>query len=120
MSPTARTLKWLRDQQYHPWTVERFNTFSKKRLDLFNAFDLVALHPHQHGLLGIQVTSRSNASSRRTKLCQNPLVALWLQSGNPAHLHTWGKVKGRWGVYRERVFVDELDGTLKTERLFDE
>lgn len=120
MSPTARSLAWLRTEGFTPNIVERFNAFSKQRHDLFNAFDLVALHPHQHGLLGIQVTSRSNASSRRTKLCQNPLVALWLQSGNPAHLHTWGKVKGRWGVYRERIFVDELDGTLKMERLFDE
>lgn len=120
MSPAARSLAWLRSHGFTPAVVERFNTFSKKRHDLFNAFDLVALHPHQHGLLGIQVTSRSNASSRRHKLCQNPLVALWLEAGCPAQLHTWGKVKGRWQCQRERVFINQVDGTLTTERMFDE
>ena len=120
MSPTARSLQWLRKQGFVPAVVERFNSFSKQRHDLFNAFDLVALHPHQHGLLGIQVTSKSNASSRRNKLLQNPLVALWLSSSNPVHLHYWGKKQGKWVLTREVIYLHHVDNTLRAEAMIDE
>lgn len=120
MSPTARSLKWLRENGWTPAVVERFNTFSKKRIDLFGAFDILAIHPHQHGALGIQVTSKSNASSRRNKLLQNPLVALWLSSSNPAHLHYWGKRKGRWVLTREVIYLHHVDNTLRAEAMIDE
>lgn len=95
MSPLQRSLKYLRDQG---WTVEKcetWNPYSKTRHDLFNAFDLVALHASYVGVLGIQVTSGSNVAARVKKLEETPVMPLWKQCGNRAHVHGWRKTGPR-------------------------
>ena len=87
-------------------TCERFIPGANIRKDLFGVFDLVAIHPAVIGVLGVQVTSRANAASRREKMRASKLMALWLGCGNYAELHHW-KLEGErgkrvWGMKSER------------------
>ncbi len=48
MTPTQRTLKWLRDQGYLCGIVERFLAYAGthgKRQDLFSIIDIIAIKP---------------------------------------------------------------------------
>lgn len=91
MSPTQRTLALLRERGYECEIVERFNPFSKNRHDLFHLFDIVALKGGEKGILGVQTTSAANASTRVKKMQGNPILALWLETGNTAVVISWGK-----------------------------
>jgi hypothetical protein len=89
VSPTQRSLKHLREAGYHVEIVERWNQWSRSRHDLFNMFDLLALHP-DGTLVGVQVTSTAHVAERVAKLEANPLLALWAKK-NTAVVHGWAK-----------------------------
>lgn len=96
--------------------VERHNTFSHKKHDLFGGIDLVALDG-QPGLLGIQATSASNAGARVEKLSQLDTMRTWLRAGNRLEVWGWskrGKAQKRklWTVRRLRASLD-ADGDLE-------
>ena len=55
MTPTARSLKKLRDEGWTPDVVESYNYFTKKRKDFFGIADIVAYQDET--LLAIQCTS---------------------------------------------------------------
>lgn len=95
MTPTQRSLKYLRDKGYAAEVVERFNIYSKTRHDLFNMWDIVALGTGEVGITGIQTTSGSNVSARIKKLQANPLFTRWVDAGNGAYVHGWRKVGPR-------------------------
>ena len=66
MTPTARSLKKLRDEGWTPDVVESYNYFTKKRKDFFGIADIVC---YQDGiLLAVQCTSYSNISARVRKI----------------------------------------------------
>ena len=90
MSPTARSLKRLRDDGYSAVVVERFNWYTKTRHDAFG-FDIIAIHKDIQGVLGVQTTTGDNAAKRITKLLGIPEVEIWLQAGNRAVVHSWSK-----------------------------
>jgi len=98
MTPTARTLKRLRDQGYMAEVVEKYNQFSRTRKDLFGYIDVVAIDPAC--TLGVQSTSRGNISSRKKKIlteCRDAAQA-WL-AGPARRIEIWGwgkNKKGRW------------------------
>jgi hypothetical protein len=106
-SPSALSTAWLREQGYVVDSVERWIPGANIRKDLYGLFDLVALHPAHVGVLGIQVTSRSNAASRRTKMQEQGHLSLWLRTGNRAHLHSW-KRSGPRGQMQWDVKVEEV------------
>jgi hypothetical protein len=89
VSPTQRSLKHLRAAGYHVEIVERWNQWSRSRHDLFNMFDLLALHP-DGTLVGVQVTSTDHVAERVAKLEANPLLAIWITK-NTAVVHGWAK-----------------------------
>lgn len=94
MTPTARTLKYLRDSGNSAEVVERFNSFTKRRKDLFGFIDVVAIGP-AIGVLGVQVTSGSNLSARIDKIkteCADNAKA-WLSTGARIEVHGWRKLK---------------------------
>lgn len=112
-SPTACTLKWLRELGYTAEVVERFNPHSKTRKDLFNWIDLVAIGPaiervafdvvEPKEIIGLQVTSGSNHAARVTKA--RPLAQPWLDSGGLGYVISWAKQgpKGKRKVWKVRV-----------------
>ncbi len=96
MTPTARSLGYLREQGYICDVVERRipGTFITK--DFLGMFDILAVHPGTAGVLGVQTTSADNAASRRTKVQESGHLSTWIAAGNRAIVHGWAK-KGKRG-----------------------
>ena len=94
-----RVLKALRDAGYVAEVVERWDSFSRRRHDLFGFIDILAVG---HGeTKAIQVTSRDNMSSRRTKM-QNSEELKALIAANWS-VELWGYDKQPNGRYRRKV-----------------
>lgn len=89
-SPTSRSLAYLRKLGYTCQVVEKFNPFSKTRIDLFGCIDIVAIHPDEIGALGVQVTSRAHVPDRVKKCKAEPKIEVWLQAKNKLEVHGWG------------------------------
>jgi len=116
-SPTARSLKYLRQKGYHATVVEYYNFFSKKRKDLFGFGDILAFRAQENGSLAIQCTTMSNASERRRKITEdvkvNVALRAWLKANNRFAFFFWRKLgaKGKrklWEVYEENVALHDL------------
>ncbi len=109
--PTQRTLKRLKEEGYTPAIVEKYNYFSRTRQDLYNFADIVAIHPEKLGVLAIQTTSGSNASARRKKILDNPIVKIWLLGGNKVEVWSWAKQgpRGKRKVYTLKVTAIKLE-----------
>jgi hypothetical protein len=104
MSPTSRTLRYLRKAGAVPAVVERWNPGARVRQDLYRFIDVVALEPGKPGLLAVQTTSGSNMAARLTKIAREGNAALWLACGNRVVVHGWAKrgPRGRRKVWELR------------------
>ena len=92
-SPTARTLERVRQLGGHVGVTERYNTFSRKRHDLFGFIDLVAILDGH--IIGIQATSTGNINTRWYKIqeeCHEPALD-WLQAGGLIEVWGWKRYK---------------------------
>ena len=123
-SPTSRTLAECKKQGLEAGVVERYNSFTKRRHDLFGFIDIVAidaggLHTRKTGnklehldgrTIGIQATSASNKSAHRQKILDEPLAKVWLLAGNEIKLWTWGKKKVKRGgkAYRWHLTITTI------------
>lgn len=96
ISPTQRSLKFLREAGYTVAIVEHWNPHARIRQDLFGIIDIVAIHPKIFGVLGVQTTSLANISARVKKAQLNEKLLIWYKSGNSFQVHGWGKRNGRW------------------------
>lgn len=99
VSPTQRSLKYLRNNGWHCEIVERFSPFSKVRQDLFGFADLLCLKQDYPPLL-VQVTS-TGWSSRIRKINAEPRACLALAVGFSIEVHGWRKLKtnkNRWTI----------------------
>jgi|ERR1051326_3020253 hypothetical protein len=88
-SPTQRSLKLARDSGWTAQIVEKYNSYAKKRIDLFDCIDIVILTGFS--ILGVQTTSSSNVPARSTKALESPKLKLWLKSGGRFEIWGWGK-----------------------------
>lgn len=96
MSPTARSLKYAREVLgWKAQVVEHWNPFAKRRIDLFTVIDIVAITPF--GIMGIQTTSGTNHSSRRTKSLACSELRSWVEVGGLFEVWSWSK-KGERGA----------------------
>ena len=91
MSPTQRTLAYLRKDGWTCQVVERFCHFSQRRIDLFGVIDLVAVRPGE--TLGVQATSGANAAARVTKAKACDGLRAWLEAGNAFQVIGWRVLK---------------------------
>lgn len=87
ISPTVRTLAWCRSKGYIAAVTEHWNPFAKVRQDLFDCIDLIALTPE--GIVGIQTTSATNHSARRTKALGSPKMGAWCSAGGLFWIVSW-------------------------------
>lgn len=112
-SPTARTLKLLRDEGYIVDVVERWIPQARKRRDLWGFADLAGIHPAHPGVLLVQATSASNHAARRQKLAGLDSVQLALRAGCRIQIISWGKSRKtkRWTPRIEAVISDQPDPT---------
>lgn len=107
MTPTARSLKALRDRGATPAKVEYFNPGTRRLHDLYGFIDIVALEPGVSGVLAIQTTSGSNVAARLAKIAQEARAGLWLACGNRIVIHGWrkGGPRGRRKTWALREVV---------------
>lgn len=99
-SPTQNSLKKLRSEGYTVGIVEFWNSFTRRRQDLFGFGDLLAFRKDEFCI--VQTTSASNFSARKKKIRANDVAKEWVNSGGHIIIHGWRKVKGRW-TCREEV-----------------
>jgi len=94
-SPTERSLKHLRDNGYLCEGVEKWNSFTRTRKDLFGFIDIIAIKANE--TLAVQTTSKSNMSARVNKIADADTVAMVRMAGWQIHVHGWAKNKSnRW------------------------
>lgn len=96
MSPTQRTLKYLRDQGYLAVVTERWNPFANVRNDLFGIVDVLAVRRGE--TLGVQCTSNPNVSARVTKIAEHDSTPRLREAGWRLEVHGW--TKGKRGAPR--------------------
>jgi hypothetical protein len=99
MTPQARAIQRLKADGYSVQTVEQIKRIPGKtwRVDLFGAFDLLGVNSAGE-VIAVQVTSRSNVSSRVRKIADLEVIG-WLRKAGWA-LWVWGYgktiTKGDW------------------------
>ena len=98
MSPTQRTLALLREQGYHAEVVEHFNSFTRRRHDLWGWCDILAIREGE--ILAVQCTS-TGVSSRIKKIQESPTLPLVRKAG----INIWvvGWRKNSKGKYVNRI-----------------
>lgn len=120
MSPTARSLAYLRSKGYTAGVVERWIAPARRRIDLGGFIDIVAWKPGpaHHGspmqagcILAVQSTSSANAMARYWKITNSKEAALWLASGGRIVVHGWGR-RGKAGKRRLWTLTTEREITL--------
>jgi len=109
-SPTSRSLAHLRKLGFTAQVVEKFNYFTKQRKDLFGCIDIIAIHPEQKRILGVQATSLSNIQSRVKKSEEEPMLQTWFAAGGLFQVHGWGKkgAKGKRKLWELKTIVLSL------------
>ena len=110
-SPSARTLAECRKRGWIAQVVERFNTYTNRRVDLFGVIDIVVIT--EAGILGIQATGGGNGASRRDKIHAEPRALAWLKAGARLEVWNWekqgaaGKAK-RWKVRADVIRTEDF------------
>ena len=94
MTPTQRSLAYLRDLGYIAQVVERWNPWAKVRQDLFQIIDILAIGYGE--TIGVQCTSGSNVAARVRKIADAQATPELRRSGWKLIGHGWRKAKGRW------------------------
>jgi len=98
VTPTQRSLAYLRAEGWQVAIVERWNPHARIRQDLFGVFDLLAV---RDGVtMGVQVTS-TGVASRVKKIADSDMVPALRRAGWTLMVHGWRKsAKGRY-ILRE-------------------
>jgi hypothetical protein len=95
VTPTRRSLEYLRDQGYVCQIVERWNSFARVRVDLFGFVDIVAIKAGQ--TLAVQTTSSDNVSKRVAKIAESEYLPALRSANWSVHVHGWRKnAAGKW------------------------
>lgn len=101
MTPTQRSLAYLREQGYTVAIVERWNPFARIRQDLFGFVDLLAIRKGE--TLAVQTTS-TNVSERIKKIQNSEYLPKIRDAGWGIHIHGWRKnSKGRYVLRIEDI-----------------
>ncbi len=91
MSPTQRSLAYLRAQGYTPWITEHWHAFARRRVDLYGFIDILAIRPGE--VLGVQTTSAANVSARVRKIGDSEYAPKLREAGIRLEVHGWAKGK---------------------------
>ena len=97
VSLSYRTAKVLKDSGWLVATVEYYNAYKRRNVDLFGIIDILALRGPE--TLAIQATSKSNTSARVHKIESSSALSFVLAAG--WRLEVWGWYKeGRFWRYK--------------------
>lgn len=92
ITPTQRSLKYLREDGWLAEVTERWNPHARIRQDLLGFIDIIAIRGGE--TLAVQTTTGSNAAARVRKIGESPNVAAVRAAGWTIHVHAWSK-KGK-------------------------
>ncbi len=99
-SPTARSKALLRAEGCHVDIVEYWNSFTKRRKDLYGCIDLLAITDQYPKPIAVQVTTQSHAAARIKKIEASEYWPL-LGESFLVQVHGWTKYavgkRKRWG-----------------------
>jgi len=102
VSHNARTIALYESKGYKCDIVESYNSFSRRKKDLFGIFDIVAIGNGE--TLGIQLTSKSNMSSRIKKITDSDFFTEIVRSGWRIIVIGWYKKENGRYDYKEFEF----------------
>jgi hypothetical protein len=88
MTPTQRSLQYLREQGYLCEVVEHWNPFARVRKDLWGWCDILAIKKNE--VLAVQVTA-SAVADRIKKITLSDTVGAVRESGIRIEVHGWRK-----------------------------
>lgn len=94
MTPSQRSVKYLREKGYVVANVEKYNYFTKRKHDLYGCIDLLAIGDGE--TLAVQVTSKSNIKARINKIAEAEAFPEMLRSKWRVIVHGWHKVNNRY------------------------
>lgn len=79
-------------------------------VDLWNVFDLIALHPETSEKVFVQVTAGTHHSDRKNKILASMEAKLVLLSGAKILIQTWNKdeKENRWKVREEEITLKDF------------
>lgn len=86
VSPTQRSLEYLREQGYHVEVVEKWNPWARIRQDLWGWCDLLAIRKGE--VLAVQVTA-SAVANRIKKIQESLTVPIVRDAGIRIEVHGW-------------------------------
>lgn len=103
ISPTQRALKRVREMGYEAQVVEKWNPFARKRIDLFQCVDVVAIRPGVP-VLGIQACVHGDMTKRVRKCIE--FGQGWLSTGH-TQLEVWAfrRLKGKRALQLDRRVI---------------
>lgn len=116
MTPTARTLKTLRDEGWTCAVVEHFNIWAKVRQDLFGGIDVLGVRPGE--TIGVQCCSGGKGKTggdqakHVKKLLAEPRMKSWVEAGNRLECWSWRKGAKGWTCRVARLTL--VDGEWLT------
>ena len=94
MTPTQRSLAALRELGYLVEVVEKWNSFTRTRKDLWGWADLLAIRRGE--VLAVQVTAQAVAN-RVQKVAASETIGRVREAGVRIEVHGWRKnAKGRY------------------------
>lgn len=115
---TKLSIRLLREHGFEADLVERRNQYVSH--DLFGCLDLFAMRKSDRRVMGIQVTSRSNRSSRIKKILQTEEIAdrmvTWLFCGLELEVWCWDKSEACHRLGRDVFTLDEPRTGFKVTR----
>ena len=103
MSPTQRSLDYLRKLGFIAGPVERYIAAIQESRDLWRFGDIVAAHPKEKIILIVQSTTLPNLAARKAKALDQPELTAWLAAGGRFELHGWTKKDGVWSMHRVEI-----------------
>jgi len=108
LSPTARSLRYLRECGHVADVVERWIPRANVRRDLFGVIDVVAVRRGEAGVLGVQATTLPNVAARLAKAKTRAELRTWLAAANRFAVFGWYRRGGRWRVKIVELRAEDL------------
>jgi hypothetical protein len=101
-SLNQRTVALFTERGYSCTVVESYNSFTRRKKDLFGIFDVLAVGNEE--TVGIQITSKSNMAARMRKIQESEYLPEIIRSGWRIVVIGWfKKPNGRYD-YKEFEF----------------
>lgn len=82
-----KTIDWLRSQDFEVERVEQYNSFTRKRSDLFGIIDYLAIS--ETDTIGVQSTGYNGKSTHLNTIMTAGITPIWLQAGRRLWLVCW-------------------------------